>query len=114
MDMTAPDYEESVGGALLKLADITGRKIESLIAEVKMEMTRNDIINKLQDQGLRWIESERDARSESALDAVQDAITTGTGIMRGGERIDPASIYKSAASVQDAFKKSAIRARGET
>jgi hypothetical protein len=60
-------------------------------------MTKDDIINKLQDQGLRWIESERDARSEPALDAVQDAITTGTGIMRGGERIDPASIYKSAA-----------------
>jgi hypothetical protein len=56
MDMTAPDYDESVGGALLKLADITGRKIESLIAEIKMEMTRNDIINKLQAQGLRWVE----------------------------------------------------------
>jgi len=34
-------------------------------------MTKDDIINKLQAQGLRWIESERDARSEPALDAVQ-------------------------------------------
>ena len=89
-------------------------------------MTKDDIINKLQAQGLRWIESQReeatlnemekvesDGQRKPALDAVQDAITTGTGIMRGGERIDPASIYKSAASVQDAFKKSAIRARGK-
>jgi hypothetical protein len=36
MDMTAPDYEESVGGALLKLAEITGREIESVIAEATL------------------------------------------------------------------------------
>lgn len=39
-------------------------------------MTKDDIINKLQAQGLRWIESERDARSEPALDAVQRRVTT--------------------------------------
>lgn len=72
-------------------------------------MTKDDIINKLQAQGLRWIESKRDAQSEPVLDAAQDAITTGTGILRGGERIDPASIYKSAASVQDWDEVYALR-----
>lgn len=33
-------------------------------------------------------------RAEPVERAMQDAVTTGMGIMRGGERIDPSTIYK--------------------
>ena len=33
-------------------------------------------------------------QAEPVERAMQDAVTTGMGIMRGGERIDPSTIYK--------------------
>lgn len=33
-------------------------------------------------------------QAEPVERAMQDAVTTGMGIMRGGERIDPGTIYK--------------------
>ena len=52
----------------------------------------------------RLLAVEREKRSEPEIDAAQDAITTGIGIMRGGEQIDPSSIYKSATTAQGDFK----------
>jgi len=52
-------------------------------------------------EGTEWYD-ERIAALRAALAqqaepverAMQDAVTTGMGIMRGGERIDPSTIYK--------------------
>ena len=38
----------------------------------------------------------RERLGQSMQDAMQDAVTAGVGIMRGGKRIDLASIYKQA------------------
>ena len=49
---------------------------------------------KIDEKALRELSAALAQRAEPVERAMQDAVTTGMGIMRGGERIDPSTIYK--------------------
>jgi len=113
MDMTAPDYHESVGGVLLKLADITGREIESVIAEAIQ--AKGATVDKflVHPDEIVWAEYDLDSMCEAFSRVIESHHNT-------GPFHDPINtdarmalrILRGFVPYMDALKKSAISARG--